>query len=237
MLFTYKIIKGVNIFMLKITNAFSTPNGIVIYSAKNPQIALYTYRDSCGNIISKKISQSEILEIGSLPISKNKLTIIMLLLCAISLLISLYFSHILCGIYFSCAISLHLTNFLIFLFSKSLKRVHATEHMIINCYNKGLRLSKRNIRKCSRLHKYCGFQTLFYKLICRSIVLVIFWIYNLKCGVISIIIFFALENFLKLFNYCPFFLLPQLLVTSKPSDYELELGLVAIKNYSFMEKE
>ena len=89
--------------MLKITNAFSTPNGIVIYSAKNPQIALYTYRDSCGNIISKKISQSEILEIGSLPISKNKLTIIMLLLCAISLLISLiFFSYIMWNLFFMC---------------------------------------------------------------------------------------------------------------------------------------
>lgn len=223
--------------MLKITNAFSTPNGIVIYSAKNPQIALYTYRNSCGNITSEKITQSQISKINSSPISGKKLTIITLLICSISLLVSLYFSHILCGIYFSCAISMHLTNFLAILFSKKLKKIHATEHMVINCYNKGLPLTKENIRKSSRLHKYCGFQAIFYKLFCRSIVLCIFWTCGLKYGIISIVVFFVIEKLLNLLNYCPIFLFPQFFVTSKPTNSELELGLVAIKNYSHMDEE
>lgn len=222
--------------MLKITNAFSTPDGIVIHSAKDPQIALYTYRDSCGNIISEKITQSQISKINSSPISGKKLTIITLLICSISILVSLYFSHILCGIYFSLAISMHLANFLAILFSMKLKKIHATEHMIINCYNKGLPLTKENIRKSSRLHKYCGFQTIFYKLFCRSIVLWILWTQDLKYGIISIVAFLVIERLLKLLNYCPFFLFPQFFVTSKPSNYELELGLVAIKNYSHMEE-
>lgn len=222
--------------MLKITNAFSTPDGIVIYSAKNPQIALYTYRNSCGNIISEKITQSQISKINSSPISGKRLTIITLLICSISLLVSLYFSHILCGIYFLCAISMHLSNFLTILFSNRLKKIHATEHMIINCYNKGLPLTKENIRNSSRLHKYCGFQTIFYKLFCRSIVLWILWTQDLKYGIISIVAFLVIERLLKLLNYCPFFLFPQFFVTSKPSNYELELGLVAIKNYLHMEE-
>lgn len=48
---------------------------------------------------------------------------------------------------------------------RRLYRYHGAEHKTINCYERGLELTKENVMKCSRIHDRCGTSFLFIVLI------------------------------------------------------------------------
>ncbi len=214
----------------KISNAFSTENGILLFFP-NTDKALYTYYDDKSNIMFKLLNSENC---SNELISANNSLIIRIFLCIIAITISIYFNKIFCGFFFVLTISRHLSAFIeIAIFNSKRKRFHGAEHKIINCYNKGRCLPTLDeIRKSSILHKDCGSQKEFNLLISRLIVLVLLVFgkkYILYCFIIYIFLPIIL-NFLKLTLFA------QLLVVKVPTDYELELASVAIKKYDEMQK-
>ncbi len=59
---------------------------------------------------------------------------------------------------------------------RRLYRYHGAEHKTINCYEKGLELTKENVMECSRIHDRCGTSFLFIVVIINIILLgVVSW--------------------------------------------------------------
>ncbi len=59
---------------------------------------------------------------------------------------------------------------LIFKSLRETYRYHGAEHKTINCYEKGLPLTKENVKKCSRLHDRCGTTFIFIVMIISILV-------------------------------------------------------------------
>ncbi len=64
---------------------------------------------------------------------------------------------------------------------RRLYRYHGAEHKTINCYEKGLELTRENVMSCSRIHDRCGTSFLFIVLIINIAVIgVISWALNVS---------------------------------------------------------
>ena len=220
---------------MEITNAFSTSNGIMLRSAIDPHLFLYTYINDNGEIISEQLTEEAANQV-SFKLNSHLMIFVWIVLCVFAIVFSIKYAHVFCGLYFIFTISWRLTCILyLFIFGKQ-KRNHAVEHMIINCYNNHMDLTKNNIKKCSRFHYNCGFQKTFYLILSRLIVLVIIWKSSTKYWILCILIYFFLPSLLNFLNKIPIFLYIQVLATKRPTDYELNLGIVAINNFKNMEQ-
>lgn len=110
------------------------------------------------------------------------------------------------------------------LFGTNSKKVHAAEHMMIHAYGKIHRLpSIEELRKYSRVDKYCGTNLILLILFCFIIFLshILFKLDLTLCSIIILAFDFCM--LLGGFNFI------QLFITEPPSDSELNLAIEGFK--------
>ena len=222
----------------KISQAFSTENGIFIFSS-NANEGFYTYCDELDNIVSRKLSKKkgDLRSISSINLRISYL--ITIILCVTAIIISLLTHNFLSGTIFILTIANPLSSLLYTILVTNLrqKRLHGAEHMAINCYNKGLPLTIDDLKKCSRFHFNCGTQKLFNKIVSRFLVVILISLYGKQYWLYYVIIFLFLPILLNLIGRILKPLLAiQLLTTKKPSNYELELAIKAVHKFEEFEK-
>lgn len=136
---------------------------------------------------------------------------------------------------------------------RNLYRYHGAEHKTINCYERGMELTKENVMACSRIHDRCGTSFLFIVLIINIAVIgVVGWALNvhlIKNGALKLLANIGLEivllpvisalsyEVLKLFAHIrgpvgvifkwPGMLLQKVFTTREPTEEMVEVAITA----------
>lgn len=136
---------------------------------------------------------------------------------------------------------------------RNLYRYHGAEHKTINCYERGLELTKENVMSCSRIHDRCGTSFLFIVLIINIAVIgVVGWALNvhlIENGALKLLANIGLEivllpvisaisyEVLKLFAHIrgpvgvffkwPGMLLQKVFTTREPTEEMVEVAVTA----------
>lgn len=228
-------------------------NGIVFYSNKIPIIGYKTYRDEFGKIqscilpveIDEYLETKQLLNEKGGYISKKKVILfdIILIICCI-LTKNIWF--VIASIYFSITIS-----FDVFWFGKevyqmkskngkenSTARYHAAEHMVTNAYYKLQRIPTFDeVKKSSRFSKDCGSRREICKICMYTLI-------SLATAFVSEINIFA-YNFIiigtSIFSIIAerkgWLRFLQILITTPPTDSEIEVVVEGIKFFEKMEEK
>ena len=138
---------------------------------------------------------------------------------------------------------------------RRLYRYHGAEHKTINCYEKGLELTKENVMGCSRLHDRCGTSFLFIVILINIVLLgIVSWalrVNSIKIYALQVLANIGVEivllpviagisyEILKLFAHfhgpvskifkSPGYLLQKVFTTREPDEDMVEVAIVAFK--------
>lgn len=236
-----------------IMHARSSKNGIIFYSNSFPLICSKTFRDSSGQIHSIVIPGELVDYIGTVNGEKRKLknwhvfavlTTFDILLISFCLLIKNFFLVAL-SIYFSLFVSFDFFNLILSSYlmkSKngslvSLAKFHSAEHMAVNAYEQLQRIPTLGEIKCfSRFSSKCGFMPIVGRIVTHLsvIILLLFAIGgNMSAYYFALAI---IPTFMVLAWRKGWFEFLQVLVTTPPTDSELEVAIEGLKNFEEMEK-
>ena len=161
---------------------------------------------------------------------------VLLILSAIGCLFTQNFGLILAAMYFSVYVSIDIFNIIKFSYvikcmEHSTAKFHASEHMMLNAYEKLQRVpTLEEAKKFSRFYKNCE----------SAIPLVWCFIFSIQTVAFAslfpyqIYIYFGLLLLLPIL--WPFSTFLQILVTSKPSDKEIKLAIEGLRLFEIMEE-
>lgn len=227
--------------MKTIKHAQAKKNGIVFYSNKSPQTACITWYNENGEIESEVAHFMTYDSLCDAPHTFHLKKWIKVLFCIILIGIPIFILQDPYFIATSCLLcTISPSLFKLFeisiSFNLSIKRFHAVEHMAINSYKKLQRIPNlEEIKNASRFSKFCGSMIHIVFSIGSSILYIVIGIFSRYDYYIHIPIFII--TFFLIFNkrvngWLKYF---QFLFTAKPTDKELELGIVALQNFEKME--
>ena len=228
-------------------------NGIVFSSNKIPIIGYETYRDEFEKIQSRivPVEIDEYLETIQLLnekgeyISKKKVILfdIILIICCI-LTKNIWF--VLATIYFSITISFDVFEFGKFVYQMKSKngkenstaRYHAAEHMVINAYDKLQRIPTFDeVKKSSRFSKKCGSRKEICK-ICMYTVISLAIAFGAEINIFDYsFIVIGTSIFLIMAEYKGWLRFLQILITTPPTNSEIEVAVEGIKFFEKMEEK
>lgn len=232
-----------------IDKARSKFNGVVYSVNSHPEVGIEAGRDEEGNIytmlVPAELTERRdycdiVLEQKNTLHVDRMISLLRIIVIAIGMLALVYFDNtnvLVAMIWFSIFVArdfvklLTLSYQLKFGTQKSVSRYHAAEHMTISAYEKLQRIpTVGEVKKESRICKDCGSRFVINKIVIDLMVTIYmmifvsimpFWMYVLVgIGMIGVMEFICKKGFLSFL---------QIMLTSKPTDEEIEVAIEGIK--------
>lgn len=233
--------------MKDINYARSKNDGIVFQSTVFPMLSIEVNRDESGKIHSTVVPGifDELFEfVGTLQDENNQnrnfklfVAITDILLIIVGLL-TRNVGVTVATVYFSILISRDFFAFAKLIYQmksphgkeRSTARYHSAEHMVLNAYRDLKRVpTLEEIKHYSRFSEYCGSRAIIYKLVSYGSACILISISNLIPLFVYIYLCIIVAVFIAIANSKGWLKVFQVLITSKPTDSELEVAIEGLK--------